>query len=358
MSTRAVIAYVMDDGSWRGVWNHQDGGPEDLGNHLIDRVQRHRGAMDAVVDEAVRNAPHGWSSYAARERSDDDEEPSFFGPEHIPEYLDFHYLYLFDVAARRLDVIEATEENIAAREVLATVTFAADGTPTPPRLQDPPPMWKRIRVMPQNEGWTSETRARAARVRDAIDAETDDTAALRRILRAALEHAVVSAWPDWSEERNPVTAEWGWAAGAQSHEILLGRVRLRYGCPMEWRFQDEVTLFDGGGNSAELDLSPSAWAAHLEAVGVKDGPGIADAVLAVVGPASLDMHGEFEASEGKLFQFLRVVEGPDSETTMSLSRARAIDPECSVDDQLGVTVSVTGWPWALVDWMAEDDSDR
>jgi hypothetical protein len=359
MSTRAVIAYATEDGSFKGVWNHWDGGPEALGNHLLEAVRLHRGDLDAVVDDAIRGAPHGWSNYATRERGgeEDDATPSIFGPEHIAD-ADFHYLYLFDVAARRLDVIEATELKIATRDALATVTFGAGGVPTPARLEAPPPIWQRMAIVTRDDGWTPSTRARATRVREAFEAQADDPGALRRILCAALEHAIVAAFPHWSEARNPITAEWGWTADARAHEIQLGRVRLRYGCPSEWRFHDDFPLIDAGGDRAELDLSPPAWASHLEAAGAHEGRKLADQLLGVVGPAALDEQGDFRADDGQLFQFFRVTDGPDSDTEMSLARAREVDPTFDVGDDVGVSVRVQDWPWALVDWMAEDERSR
>ncbi|NOU31594.1 MAG: hypothetical protein HOO96_27145 [Polyangiaceae bacterium] len=359
MSTRAVIAYATKDGGFKGVWNHWDGNPAALGNSLLEAVRSHRGSLDRVVNEAICDAPHGWSSYATRQRAeqdDDDVWPRFFGLEHVPDFLDFNYLYLFDVAARRLQVIEATESKIAARSAIATVTFATDGTPTPSRLEDPPPPWQQVSVVALDDGWTSSTRARAARVREAFDAQTDDPAQLQRVLRAAFEHAVVAAWPDWSEARNPLTAAWGWGEEPRAHEIQLGRVRLRYGCPSEWRFDDEFPLIDAQGNYAKLDLTPSAWAQHLEATGVEDAKTLADLLLAVLGAASLDREGEFQADDGQLYQYFRVVDGVDSETEMALARARKIDPDCDVGDDLGLPVRVNDWPWALVDWMAESAS--
>ena len=88
--------------------------------------------------------------------------------------------------------------------------------------------------------------------------------------------------------------------------------------------------------------------------GAHDGQKLADQLLRVVGQASLGEQGELCADDGQLFQFFRVVDGVDSAVEMSLTRARDIDPAFNIGDEVGKSVRVSDWPWALVDWMADD----
>lgn len=276
MSTRALISVVTETG-WKGVWNHWDGGPEELGGALLDAVSRHRGDLLAVANELIHDAPGGWSNYLARERSTAGG-PDFYTDAEIGS-LDVHFIYLLDIDARCLHAIEAATEFIGSRKSFSTVSFAADGTPTPQRFVEPPPLWQRLSVVALDEGWTPETSACAERVQAALaqrfGAGIDD---LRELLLAALAHLLASALPAEFDVSRPVIASWNWAAGSRAHEVSLGGLRLRYGCPAEWRDAD-VRLIDASGRTAWLDVSPAAWSRALDSLGAADAGALVDAIL-------------------------------------------------------------------------------
>lgn len=113
MSTRAIIACAGDDGTWRGAWNHSDGHTQHLGKVLIRAVSKAKGAIDAVVAEAIDGCPEGWSSFEKRERSEDPVGVLRGGFDGVVAtcdeaanavVYDANYLYLFVPAKRRLYV--------------------------------------------------------------------------------------------------------------------------------------------------------------------------------------------------------------------------------------------------------------
>lgn len=132
MSTRAVIACTTGDGTWRGVWNHWGGAPEDLGNALLARVAAGRGDLAAVCRRAIDDQPGGWSDFAAGAPTDDGGcwEGTFTAEAVVFRTLpDAHFLYLFDLSGRRLLVFPVDEGACAP---LAEVTFDAAGRADPP----------------------------------------------------------------------------------------------------------------------------------------------------------------------------------------------------------------------------------
>lgn len=136
MSTRAVIGRSIGDGRWRGVWNHNDGHTDQLGQAVIERVAELHGDLAAAVRVIIDEMPDGWSSFYLDNKGEDGgtwtgtcsgEMAAFDG-----ELPDAHYLYLFDVTDRRLRVFEVDDGPCVA---FTSCVFDADGRATPERLQ-------------------------------------------------------------------------------------------------------------------------------------------------------------------------------------------------------------------------------
>jgi hypothetical protein len=136
MSTRAVIGRSMGDGRWRGVWNHNDGHTDQLGQALIDRVAELHGDLAAAVRVIIDEMPDGWSSFYLDNKGEEGgtwtgtcrgETAAFDG-----ELPDAHYLYLFDVTDRRLRVFEVDDGPCVA---FTSCAFDAEGRAMPEHLE-------------------------------------------------------------------------------------------------------------------------------------------------------------------------------------------------------------------------------
>ncbi|NTX17273.1 hypothetical protein HUA76_41540 [Myxococcus sp. CA056] len=139
MSTPGAIA-VYTSGSgvpehvserpWRGVYQHWDGYPSGLGQHLMARVQRAQGDMQSVVRQLIDEAPWGWSHCMpgpdAPEGDRISEENA--GPRVAPDETGMvAYVYVFDLEARRLDAFSTCVGDDGKR--LCSVVFSQTGTP-------------------------------------------------------------------------------------------------------------------------------------------------------------------------------------------------------------------------------------
>jgi hypothetical protein len=127
----------VDERPWRGIYHHAYAGPDVLGQVLIDRVVQATGNLEAVVRDVIDAVqPNGWASLEDGERLDPGDPPMDVSPEDTTNTC---WVYLFDVAARRLDVFATDSE--ASGEWIGSVTFSAGGTPTPLRFKviTPPP---------------------------------------------------------------------------------------------------------------------------------------------------------------------------------------------------------------------------
>lgn len=113
MSTRALVGHYTDDGSWRAVWVHVDGAPEDLGAHLARAVELYGGDPRPVLAHVF--STKGWWSWPDDPHHPADPDDVIFTPENV--YDDFHWLYLFAVPERRLDVVSAGEDLEPKRQV-------------------------------------------------------------------------------------------------------------------------------------------------------------------------------------------------------------------------------------------------
>jgi hypothetical protein len=113
VSTHALVGRYTDDGGWRAVWVHMGGAPEDLGARLVRAVELHGGDPGPVVDHVASTG--GWSAWPALPHHPDDPDDVTFTPENVID--DVHWRYLFDVDARRLDVLPGARGATPAWQV-------------------------------------------------------------------------------------------------------------------------------------------------------------------------------------------------------------------------------------------------
>ncbi|RKG71235.1 hypothetical protein D7V80_02475 [Corallococcus sp. CA054B] len=144
MSTPGAIA-VYTSGSgvpervserpWRGVYHHWDGYPSGLGQHLMARVQRAQGDMQAVVRQLIDEAPWGWSHCMPGPKAPEGQRHSEegAGPRVTPDETGaVAYVYVFDLEARRLDAFSTCVGDDGER--ISSVVFSPTGTPDLPAL--------------------------------------------------------------------------------------------------------------------------------------------------------------------------------------------------------------------------------
>ncbi|AKF80349.1 hypothetical protein MFUL124B02_11255 [Myxococcus fulvus 124B02] len=132
---------------WRGVYHHWDGYPTGLGQHLMARVERAHGDIQAVVGRLIDEAPWGWSTCMGGKGETEEERYSEESP-GLPVAPDetgsVSYVYVFDVEARRLDAFSTHVGGDGKR--LSSVAFSPEGTPDLPafdllpeeRVSEPP----------------------------------------------------------------------------------------------------------------------------------------------------------------------------------------------------------------------------
>lgn len=145
MSTRAIIAFTRPDGTWQGVWNHQDSHTQHLGRALIRQVSRAKGNLEQAIKAAILDAPAGWSSFASTEKRDAEApEPYAGGFDGViatvtadpgSMVFDTHYLYLFHPPKRRLLVFEMSAKPMRP---FGMVTFDEAGRAKPSKLPPVP----------------------------------------------------------------------------------------------------------------------------------------------------------------------------------------------------------------------------
>ncbi len=138
--TRAVIAYALPDGTWKGVWNDLRGDTPELGRVLIRRVSALKGDFDKLVAEVIEGCPEGWAALDKQERNSDPIgflSGAFDGVvatcDGVANNLvfDTEYLYLFHIAKRRLYVFEV---KAGPMRPFGMVTFEAAGKAKPTKL--------------------------------------------------------------------------------------------------------------------------------------------------------------------------------------------------------------------------------
>jgi hypothetical protein len=133
MSTRGIIAvYAAGEGRperssgrpWRGVYHHYDSYPTGLGQHLLGRVAASRGDVASVEKALIDEAPRGWSICFGpnAEKFSDDEVDLEVRADNLG-LVD--YVYVFDVAARRLDLFQRESDHDA--RWIESVTFSEMG---------------------------------------------------------------------------------------------------------------------------------------------------------------------------------------------------------------------------------------
>jgi hypothetical protein len=127
----------VDKRPWRGIYHHTYAGPDVLGQTLIDRVVAASGNLETVVRDVIDAVqPNGWASLEDGEPMDPGDPPMEVSPDDTSNAC---WVYLFDIAAGRLDVFATDSE--ASGEWIGSVMFSEGGTPQPLRFKviEPPP---------------------------------------------------------------------------------------------------------------------------------------------------------------------------------------------------------------------------
>jgi hypothetical protein len=137
MSTRAIIAYKTDS-KWTGVWNHWEGHPQYLGAAIIKRIAVLDGNLRQFARQFIDRCPEGWSDFAKGERTDEGGgwsgtcKDGLLTFDKVP---DAHYLYLLDIASRRLEVYPVRR---GAVEPFDVVVFDETGAASPAQFVSVP----------------------------------------------------------------------------------------------------------------------------------------------------------------------------------------------------------------------------
>jgi hypothetical protein len=135
-----MVGYALPDGTWKAVWNHNDGQTQHLGRWIIRKVKTEKGDLEAFQTKYIEDCPEGWSSLRKGERSEDpvgflggtfDGIVASCNPEVNKLCYDSHYLYLFYPPKRRLYVFEVREGTMRP---FGMVTFDETGAAKPKRL--------------------------------------------------------------------------------------------------------------------------------------------------------------------------------------------------------------------------------
>ncbi|MFP2934738.1 hypothetical protein ACLESO_58455, partial [Pyxidicoccus sp. 3LG] len=101
----------------------------------MERVQREKGDMQAVVRQLIDDAPWGWSNCMEKPKKTagerhTEEDP---GPRVAPEETGLvAYVYVFDLEARRIDAFSTYVGDDGKR--IGSVVFSPTGTPDLPAL--------------------------------------------------------------------------------------------------------------------------------------------------------------------------------------------------------------------------------
>jgi len=140
VSTRAIVAYTSEDGTWRGVWNDSHSEPQEIGRVLVRRIASAKGDLDAFVAQYIDGCPEGWVALDKGERCADpigvlggtfDGIVATCDRSVNPLCFDAQYLYLVHKPKRRLMVFKIEDRPIRP---FGMVTFDAAGKAKPSKL--------------------------------------------------------------------------------------------------------------------------------------------------------------------------------------------------------------------------------
>lgn len=140
VSTRAIVAYTLPDGTWKGVWNDSNSEPQQLGKVLLRRVSSLKGDLDRFVAQFIDECPGGWIALDKAERCADpignfggrfDGIVATCDPAVNPLCSEAQYLYLLHRPKRRLFVFKVENRDMRP---FGMVTFDDGGKARPPKL--------------------------------------------------------------------------------------------------------------------------------------------------------------------------------------------------------------------------------
>jgi len=205
MGGRAVVA-VVTPGGFLGVAHDLRSEPWNLGNALLYEAVEREGDLASLAADLVFLAPGGWRSFPEKQQRDPDEhldEPMLYGADELRSQAWLGWMYVLDVAARRLTVYAGNPHMRTDTRLppLARVQFDAEGVARPPVFAQPPPPWPGIPVL---DGWSQDD-ADLRRVRDRLDRALtgpDGGAAFRATLSGLLREVIAGA--EW---RSPAPLE-------------------------------------------------------------------------------------------------------------------------------------------------------
>ncbi|UQA60605.1 NusA N-terminal domain-containing protein [Polyangium aurulentum] len=370
MSTRALLARVEGD-DLLGVVHLYDSHPWVLGNLLLLELLDRAGDLQGALDAWITRAPGEWSWLPERKHQQDTER-LFWRRADMTEVGFFDYVYLFDLAKRTLRVWEGNpaEENEDEEKGRWdapdwTLTIAANGRANPPVFSTPAPPWPDIPIASGAEGDSREAaeqrEAFVLAIREHADDEPAFACCVRDVLveqisklewedsepsqsepeRALRERLKLPREPLGRERDDSLRVTFYLSEENRYWELSLGPYSLRFPSPASIgrTLTDELELWlDGRTASLALESLPSNWYG----------------VLVKCAAQACWPERAWSYDDGTLYALVEVVPDEavrDPHRQIALSEAREIDPQCTVDDELGMSHRDPPVHWLVLEWL-------
>ncbi|WP_437963815.1 hypothetical protein WMF04_29295 [Sorangium sp. So ce260] len=365
MSTRAIVARTEGD-DLLGVLNVHDSYPWELGNLLLLELLDRAGDLDGALDAWISRAPGGWSWLPDRAELQDVEQP-FWRRAELTGQAWIGYVYLFDPAARALRVWNgnpAWDDRWGAPDW--TLSFAADGQADPPVFSAPAPAWHEIPIVAGGDGDCREAAEQRDAFFEALREHAEDEPALARGVRDALvEQISALAWdgaeplesgperalrerlslprePRRVEDDGSLRVTFLRGEGDRYWELPLGPHRLCFpSAAASLRGQtDRLVLARADGRTAALKLESL--------------PGDGYAVLVACAALACWPERAWSYDDGTLFAVVEVVADDgvrDPHREIAISRARELEPQCALGDELGIAHREPPVHWLVLEWL-------
>lgn len=308
MATHALVGRYLDDGGWRAVWVHMGGAPEDLGARLVRAVELHGGDPGPVIDHVFSTS--GWSAWPGLPHHPEDPDDLIFTPANVID--DVHWRYLFDVSARRLDVLSGARTTTPERQV----QFGRDGRADVPLGESELTL---AQLSSTAEAWR---RRCPAPIAAALDGVLDDLG-VPADAQVGVGERLRPDGPMRELQLRQRTLHLPARGVSGAKELFVGERVIPLPPAEDW-FEDRIPR----------------WEALCHALGMD---------LEVV-------------DSGELFRFRKVVEEvTDARREMSVAEAETMGVEFSVGDELGQVIARAHvvWRWLFDQaWVASEGSDR